>query len=480
MFESIRIIRSGRLITVEPFPDSLRRVLTFSVLRQDYEARSGNLRTSQEKKRMYSVDDENPQLLFVLAGYTFRVIQHLKSLGYTDEQIHYEDVRNLQLEEPRIDLLDPLRDWQKEALSRLFSSDMGIVWSATATGKTFLIQEFCKAFPGAKIIITSHDSQPLRNMYRYLRNFYGSDQVHGLGVIGSHKEGSRITVAHIRSLLKTPVDDAQILIYDECHGASAPERSKLLMDVPVANMYGFSATAIGRLDQREPIMEALFGPVIYKKPYSEARDEGLIAPVVVHIYEVLAPEITASSHYRRQIKGIVRNDARNLMIARVAEKYGDQTQIITAQNNLEHVFRIKKRLPEHVPVYGSGSMTKKRWGFLKQRQLIPEGYHSLYPGEEFVIARQFREGKIRKAIATSVWDEGIDLPDLEVVIRADGIPQKIQSTQIPGRVTRLSGEKKTGLVVDFIDNFGSNFKRRSEERFRIYRELGFRVERKVL
>jgi len=470
----ISIVRSGRLIHVKPFPESLESVLSFAMSQTEY--RRGKIFVTPDKVQMFSRAEDDPDLALVPAGFTHRVCSHLDAEGY---EVEYTDVRDLGLEPPRIDRLDPLREFQKVALSRIFASVMGIVETATATGKSFLIYQICKAYPSARIIITSHDTPPLQTLYKKLRMEYG-DEVRGLGVVGKSSSGGRITLCHISSLLKAPIDEAQILLYDEVHGAAAPERAAKLAAVAFANMYGFSASPTGRLDKREPVIEGLFGPVIYRMSYLEAKDSGLVSNIVVHLYELHGVHRNYDTHWRRQLFGIVRNEARNQFIAKVAQRYGDKTQVIMAQDNLEHVFRLHQLLPTHVPVYAAKSMTPKRWKQLKRLGLIPEGYHSLYPGQEFQLAEQFRQGEIRKVICTSVWNEGIDLPNLEVLIRADGLPGKIQSVQIPGRVARKTDEKTEGIIVDFIDNFGRAFLQRSKTRIANYRASGYQIERRSL
>lgn len=472
----IALIRSGRRISVSPFPDYLRHELTFSVLEQDY-TRRGKIRTRNVKRSEFAHSKKDPSVVYVPAGFTYRVCRKIEQEG---DDFDYTDVRELGLPKPFIKGLDPLRKWQREALARLFSSNAGIIWTATATGKTYLLQQFCKAFPTVRIIVTGQDSSPLESIYKYLLAEYGTDEVKALGVIGNASNPGRITICHVRSLLSSPIDDAQILIYDEVHGAAAPQRSSFLAQVAFANMYGFSASAEGRLDMKEPVIEGLFGPVIYELPYEAARDADLIAPVRVFMYQVVAPEISYDSHRLRMRYGIVRNDARNKMIARVADHFEGYNQIILAMDNLEHVFRLKQRLPDHIPVYSPKSMTKKRWAQLKKLKLIPEGYRPLQPKEEFWLERKFREGEVTKAICTSVWSQGTDLPNLEVLIRADGFPGKIQSLQIPGRVTRKIEGKEEGIVVDFIDAFGRSFENRSRQRIRNYKNIGYEVRVRTL
>jgi superfamily II DNA or RNA helicase len=73
------------------------------------------------------------------------------------------------------------------------------------------------------------------------------------------------------------------------------------------------------------------------------------------------------------------------------------------------------------------------------------------------------------------WREGVDLPDLPVVIRADGQCGLIASIQIGGRVSRTHESKSIGLVIDFRDHFCKETYDKSCAKIGHYRAEGWRV-----
>lgn len=44
-----------------------------------------------------------------------------------------------------------------------------------------------------------------------------------------------------------------------------------------------------------------------------------------------------------------------------------------------------------------------------------------------------------------------DFKQLNVLVRADGMVSKVRNDQIPGRLSRLWGNKNRGLLIDFND-----------------------------
>ena len=87
--------------------------------------------------------------------------------------------------------------------------------------------------------------------------------------------------------------------------------------------------------------------------------------------------------------------------------------------------------------------------------------------------RDFETGVLRKVI-TTVWKEGVDFSFLEVLIRADGMTGEIPNTQIVGRLSRNS-QKSTGILVDFIDQYGEWFENRSRTRMEQYSDKGWNI-----
>ena len=94
------------------------------------------------------------------------------------------------------------------------------------------------------------------------------------------------------------------------------------------------------------------------------------------------------------------------------------------------------------------------------------------------IYEEFRSGKLRKVIATGVYRQGVDFPALSVLIRADGSPSPIASSQIPGRLSRLSPGKDTAVLVDFRDRFNDTALNNWYRRSATYRKNGWTIDMK--
>ena len=79
--------------------------------------------------------------------------------------------------------------------------------------------------------------------------------------------------------------------------------------------------------------------------------------------------------------------------------------------------------------------------------------YTLKTKDKNALADKMASGELRAAISTMTWAEGVDLVQLNVLVRADGMISKVRNDQIPGRLSRLWETKKMGLLVDFNDTW---------------------------
>ncbi len=488
-----KIERFGTVSRLTPYPEDLKAELTFKIGRSVWgKGRYDDFRYESEIQNLYELDGDT---IIFQTGFIPRVCRFLKKKGI---KVVVEDHTGLDIPPPDFSkLTETPREWQVKAFKIFNNSPGGIFNIGTGGGKTRMIIDICRVY-NANIVVTSQKSAILEQVAMALRQApFLKGEVTVLGTLrntaGGGKENNRITVCHSRSLLNAPITDCQFLLYDEVHGSVSDKTMEDLAKIPNANMYGFSASPTGRPDQRDPIIEGFFGPIVYTVTHKELIEQGIVSPVEVHMYrcstDYIPTRYVDKKGIERDLKfatrmkrGYVRNEGRNRFISKVAQKYKDRPIMILCRDDLEHVFRLLKYLPDFTPVYSPasihskiGNSKKTRYGQLKGWGLIPEGYKPLGKNGQYWLAKQFREGKITKVITTSCWSTGIDLPNLEVLIRADGDRGEIEGIQSSGRIVRK--KKKDAVLVDFYDCFNSLFERRSLDRERHYKNIGYKIRR---
>jgi superfamily II DNA or RNA helicase len=259
---------------------------------------------------------------------------------------------------------------------------------------------------------------------------------------------------------------------------------------PRAKFLGLSATTEGRHDNGDKYIEALFGPLIAEVPYQEAVNTGNVVPL--DCWVVPLPEGPNVSKLRMQhIKdrtALWGNQIRNRAIARSVE-YAEarvakeracapkDVQILVMVDKTEHAYRLQQLLPGFEVV--TGQVTPETAEEFMREGIMQDWQKLCSPKEREQAKQNFAAGKIKRVISTFVWSKGVNFLDLDVLVRADGLGSQIQASQVPGRLSRLGtdGKKVRGVLVDFYDLFSPDMKRRSEERFRSYKQNGWTIEK---
>jgi superfamily II DNA or RNA helicase len=94
------------------------------------------------------------------------------------------------------------------------------------------------------------------------------------------------------------------------------------------------------------------------------------------------------------------------------------------------------------------------------------------------VIKDLQSGKEKAIIATTIFDEGVDLPELRTLILAGGGKSTVAQLQRIGRGLRISKGKHEILVIDFNDKSGAILKRHSAARRKVWQDEGFTIEEK--
>lgn len=147
--------------------------------------------------------------------------------------------------------------------------------------------------------------------------------------------------------------------------------------------------------------------------------------------------------------GIVTNGARNDAVVRLAlEHRNDQTLILV--NQIEHGQILSERIP-------GSSMAFSKMGKKKRAAAL----------------EAFAAGRCKCLLATSLADEGLDLPNANVLVLVSGGKSNAKTEQRTGRVLRTFAGKTHGMIYDFLDLQHPLMAKHSRARVDLYRRLGY-------
>jgi len=420
-----------------------------------------------------AIGDKIPPRLITASGFLSRVVRVLRSNGYRP-RLKYLTKPNLSLFKPQWQHVRHIewRHQQREVLEKILTTMYGRIDCPTGWGKSFLLRCLCQILPLPKIVIFTYSQDVVLSLYQEL-----SLAIPGVGCICSKKKvrGDSVYVVSAGKLPHVSWN-VDLLIADEVHEL-ATARHLTNMTLPQfshARRFGFSANHGDRSDKVDFELEGAFGPLIASIDYSAAVQHDCVVPIQVRWCSYNTGEKGRlkgidNAAYRNRV-GIWQNTARNNRIAQVAREFDADEQVLITVQTIAHAMNLKRFLPEFDVCYSEAGLSDQ-----ERAQYIELGYIDRdEPRMTFerrrALKQGFEQGSIKKVIATSVWNRGVDFRQLSVLIRADATSSKIADTQIPGRTSRKCNEtgKQFAIVVDFIDDFDEKFYRKTQRRSRHY------------
>jgi superfamily II DNA or RNA helicase len=349
----------------------------------------------------------------------------------------------------------------------------GTVEAPPGFGKSWLFRALGVLYPRANILYTVTRKDVAEELFRGLTAHFPNVGRFGDG----RKSPGRLIVSTAQSLHHVELNDIDIHCGDEAHELLTDNYAERLAALKWARNYAFTATPRGRADGADPLMEFLFGPIIFKLSFQEAVELELIVPIRVEWVDVFmernpCAELVDTAKHRN---GIWRNEFRNVMIAEKALSYPETTQTLIMVKTLEHACYLKKFLPEYTLAYSEGGSDTKDDDIRAYQKigLISQDEPRMDWQRRQTLKEQFSNGTLKKVIATDVWSTGVNFHQLQVLIRADAARSVIRDTQIPGRVTRPDGVKDVGILVDMRDQFDPSFYSAAQFRARNYDANGW-------
>jgi superfamily II DNA or RNA helicase len=221
---------------------------------------------------------------------------------------------------------------------------------------------------------------------------------------------------------------------------------------------GLSATP-WRDDGKDLDMEGVLGHVLYEVSASRLIEEGhLMAPEIKCVSIEAEPDLRDEDYPTLYKLQVVENPERNRFIGKLAhqnKKQGRKLQLIIVRQ-LKHVDLLMKALRPRQLV--AVSLTGKETGAVRQDKL-----------------NLAKAGAVDVIVATTVADEGLDLPMLDTVILAGGGKSTARALQRVGRAIRKYPNKLDPVIYDLFDE---NLERQCDARWNAYKtEPAYKVVR---
>lgn len=352
-----------------------------------------------------------------------------------------------------------LRPYQRDAVAFLQDKTRGFIVSPAGSGKTIIAAAAAaQAFPfAARIVWLANTREQVQQAEEAAKKFALEISAHCVAA-------------------QPDCTDADLVIVDEAHHMPAATWAATIARASGA-VWGFSATPWSKDPERDKQLSQFFQN-FHIVPRDQVQAGGSITEgrVIVHDLDVTGmfndwidrqtaeetirrcrrfPFVPAEEHERRArwqftAQAIRENAARNDRIVELATR--SDASVLVLVSTVEHGEQLEARIPGSVLVHAK--LGKKR-----RAEAIGS----------------FRDGTLRCMIATSLADEGLDVPRASVLVLASGgrSPGKIE--QRAGRVMRPHEGKTFGTVHDFNDRGAGLANSQWFARWKTYKSLGYSV-----
>lgn len=329
---------------------------------------------------------------------------------------------------------------QELDLRRSFGWKKGIVILPTGTGKTFLAAFDTKKTTG-KILFLVHRLDILSQSKEAFEKIYPTEP---LGLLtGDVKENinarilfaSKDTLRNPDTLYQYKANEFDYIIVDEVHHGQA-QSYQIILDYFQPNFFMLGLTATPDRMDRKDIFELFDYQKVFEYTLNEAIENGFLVP---YTYYGLKDNIDYSQIRFRGNKYNVNDLDRALIIKdrneQILKEYIEKGQGYKAVGfcaSVKHAEAMACFFNEKgIPSYAITSETPNRTELMKQ----------------------FRENKFTVAFTVDLFNEGVDFPDLRVLLFLRPTESKTVFIQQLGRGLRLCGGKDNVTILDFISNY---------------------------
>lgn len=348
------------------------------------------------------------------------------------------------------DTAPALRPYQRAAVDAVLAARREgvrrmLVCLPTGAGKTVVFSALAR-LARRQVIVLAHREELLAQARDKLQAALGDASVVAVER-GAERapEGVNVLVCSVRSLHEERLArvlrgrDVGLVIYDECHHATAEDNQRVLRQLGAfdrdwtGTLVGFTATT-ARGDGQG--LNAVFERIVYSRTLPDMIDDGYLVPLrgfrVATAADLTRLSGAGQDFAAEELGEAVDIEERNALVARSIQELARDRRTIAFCVTVNHARNLSRAL---------------------NAVGVPSGFvHGEMPAD--VRARalaEFRDGRTQVLTNVAVLTEGFDDPGVSCVAMARPTRSEGLYAQCVGRGTRLHPGKKDCLVLDFVD-----------------------------
>jgi superfamily II DNA or RNA helicase len=395
-------------------------------------------------------------------------IANFRIKPFTNMQFYDVTLKNFEMRDYQI---SSIKAW----INDINISGNGIVKAPTGSGKSVIAilasLEMLKNKPNSKIIYAVNSTTLLKQF----QNFAKREDLPFLLVSGEVDELQKgqksdfiaLSISYYYSKkkrgehekLKEIISNTDLIILDEAHHTPAIMVKSLLLDSPNSLRLGLSATPI-REDGRELEIMGLLGRISYSIDYTELVQNHYLIPLE---YIQFTPKV--SEKIREKLKTLEQSYAGepfSKLYSAILRTF--EQSPYTNQQIIQKIKELNK-YPALVIVRRI-NIARKLSELLNQNGIIADWVSSKTSLEQRMEKiENLKNGKLQVLVSTSLADEGLDIPQLSLVVLLSQGKSRIKLIQRIGRVMRPYSGKTKGYVLDVSYGYDI-FQRQGQKRIK--------------
>lgn len=334
----------------------------------------------------------------------------------------------------------------------VFDHHRNLLIAATGTGKTVVAALDYRALSEQAdgrlptLLFVAHRKEILVQALRTYRAVLGDGSFGELFVGGERPRHWKQIFASVQSLNRGQLasEEWDVLVIDEFHHAESASYRRLLSSITAGEMLGLTATP-ERADGVD-VRELFDGRTAYELRLWDALEQDLLCPF--HYYgisdntDLRDVEWTAGQYSPGALSDLYTgNDARTLLVIKaLREKVLDPTRMraLGFCVTVDHA----KYMAEAFTARGLPSA-------------VIVG--TTDPDERRALVERLRSGELRCIFTVDVFNEGVDIPSVDVVLMLRPTASSTVFIQQLGRGLRRSPGKAVLIVLDFVGQHRADF-----------------------
>lgn len=361
-----------------------------------------------------------------------------------------------------------LRDYQIAAVDTMMQECIGVIKAATNAGKTEMFCELVRRLNMTTTLICTRKELFHQTADRLRRRLGvpigqvgdGLLQIEHITVVMPGSAARKVSVPGRKNKVMRMNPECEcllksdILLLDECHNFGDSRIEYIVDHSEAYYRFALSGTPMMKDKASNLKLRSQFGDIIFEISNQELIAKGVSSVPYCYFIKEDAPDISDLPYDMAYMAGVSCNQSRNQKAATLAnmlvEKYNKTVLMICAQ--IEHCNNLNMELPDATVVHGECTSAHR-----------------------METLENLKNGTLKKVIATTIYDEGIDTDKIDCIIMMAGMKTPERVLQRVGRGIRRR-ESMVFWYFDFLDVGNPYLLDHSTERINSLRKEGFDVK----